>query len=158
LLVFERLLEYEDKCYEVNDLKYSLMKEVEKPKRTRGIYLVILFMMISIVIQYITFVLSIEIFMSPVNVVALIITIISTVGLWLMKKWGAALTAILSGMGITLCIWNLQLEYLLSLKPELLEVSWMCGGVTPTASSIGLVLYVLIAVYIFKWIFANRFS
>ena len=134
------------------------MKEVVKPKRTLGIYLVMFFIMVSIVHQYISFVVSIEMYLSPVNIVALIISIISIVGLWLMKKWGAALTAILSGMGITLCIWNLQLEYLFTFLPEKLWVLYWMGGVIPIASSIGLILYVVIAIYVFKWIFTNRFS
>ena len=126
-----------------------------KSERTRGIYLVILYMVLSILSSVTMFVFAPEWFLSHVFIVVFIITIISIVGLWLMNKWGAALTTVLTGISIATNMWNivpLRLHVMSLHIGEALTYWWA------TFNYIGLVLNPVVAFYVFKWIFANRFK
>ena len=126
-----------------------------KPERTLGMYLVILYMVLSILSSVTMFVFAPEWFWSHVFIVVFIITIISIVGLWLMKKWGAALTTVLTGIGIATNMVNivpLRLHEMALDMGEALTYWWAAFNY------VGLVLNSVVAFYVFKWIFADRFE
>jgi len=101
------------------------------------------------------FITATAMFFHPVNVVALVLTVIAIVGLWLMRRWGAALTIIVYSMVIGFSMYNLYLAYA---YPQ------MMGGaftdvfrLVVTQSIAGLVTGVLIVLYMFKSIFKGIF-
>jgi len=129
------------------------MQETLKPQRTLGIYLVILFSAISIVYAFSLYVVQPEVYLYPINVLVDALVIVSIVGLWLLKKWGATLKIVSSSIGISASIFNIQEAYYFPWTFENLQEYWSVVLV----SSITLVLNIIVVVYIFQLVFADRF-
>lgn len=129
------------------------MSGIAKPAKPVGIYLVVLFFVLATIYSFMLFIIQSETYFHPINVVIDSIAIISVIGLWMMKKWGAALTTVLSGIYLMMDMANLQSAYLYwySFTPmELLQVV--------AISSVELVLSVVVAAYISRLIFTNKFT
>ena len=131
------------------------MEKVEKPQKTIGIYLVLLYLALHIIFLIAVFVTSYKTFLNPINIALFFIGLFSAVGLWMMKKWGAALTAFLGSAGMAINAVNLQLVYT---SPEYFT---LLGSLTnwwyPILLAGTLIVNLATVVYIFKNIFENRF-
>jgi hypothetical protein len=140
----------------------AFMNDVPKPERTLGIYLVILYGVLSMLSSVTLMVVAPEFFLNPanapLNVSMPIITLICLVGLWLMKKWGAILMTTITGIGAVILLMNLSYMYLFPEEVEALNPPPWFWDYSWIAYSITLVLNTVVAVYLFRWIRAKRFG
>jgi hypothetical protein len=90
---------------------------------------------------------------SPSNLLALVLAISAFIGLFLMKKWGAILTAITAAYNIAIQMVNLQYAY--NLYPDLTATDYITAITIPIAS---LIIGIAVETYIFKQIFKNKFT
>jgi uncharacterized membrane protein (DUF2068 family) len=88
-----------------------------------------------------------------VNLIGIAVDLVAIVGLWKMKKWGAAFTIAASGKGIGLSILTLQLAYL---NPGSIGATmlFLQNTILPC---VVITTDIFIIIYLFKGIFANRF-
>ena len=140
----------------------SFMNRVSKPERTLGIYLVILYFVVGLLSSVTMYVAATDFFLNPVNaplnISMLVIYIISIVGLWLMKRWGAILTAGMAGIGAVIVLMNLSYMYLLPEEIEALNPPLWFWNYGALVFSVSLILNVVVAVYVSILIRAERFG
>jgi len=120
------------------------LSENREPKRLSVIYLLILWMIINVLLF---------IAMIPGdpqdlnNYIEVVLWIPSIVGLWMMKKWGAALTVAVLGITLGTSMGNVLLAYYLSMLHE---------PFAPT-NALRIVVNAAAIIYLFKNIFSNKF-
>ncbi len=119
--------------------------------RTTGIYIVILFYVADAVISI--SMLANGTHYVAVNIVGIAVDVVAIVGLWLMKKWGAAFTTVASGKGIGQSILTLQLTYL---NPASISntMTFLQNAILPC---VVIATDIFIIIYLFKGIFAHKF-
>lgn len=122
-------------------------------KRPLGVYLTILWGVILIAYMCVLFITATAISFNPYNVIALLLIVISIVGLWLMKKWGAAITIVFSSMFIAESMYYLQVAYY---SPEMIP-QIMGMWLFVALYTVSLVISILIVVYLFRSIFKRIF-
>ena len=121
------------------------MSKVSKSKKSLGIYLIMLWMVINVImLVYMTLTHPEE----PNSFIEMMLWIPSIAGLWLMKKWGAALAAAVLCITLGLSIDNLLLTYYSS-TAHLTFVP---------VNALRIILNAAAFVYLFKCVFANKFS
>ena len=122
---------------------WVLLSEVQKPNRSIATYLVIIWMAINAFLM----IPELGVFNDYTYLIELIMWIASVIGLWLMKKWGAALTiAILCislGTSMSTVFVGLYLATLLH---------WLV-----LLNLLRVVLNVIGIVYMFKSVFGKKF-
>ena len=123
-------------------------------RRPLGVYLIILWEAILIAYSCYLFITATAISFNPYSVIALLLTVISIIGLWLMRKWGAAVTIVLSSMSIAESMYYLMVAYYSPLMiPQIMDI-WLFV----TLYTVGLVISILIVVYLFRKIFEDVFD
>ncbi len=90
---------------------------------------------------------------TAVNLLGLILALVAFAGLFLMKKWGAVLTAVAAAFNMSAQMFNFQSAYLY--YPNFALVDYVTGVFIPI---VAFIIGSAVLVYIFKQIFANKFS
>ncbi|MCW4045066.1 MAG: hypothetical protein NWE94_06065 [Candidatus Bathyarchaeota archaeon] len=84
------------------------MSKISKPKKPLGIYLIVLWMTVNIgMLTYMMLTHPEE----PNNFIEMALWLPSIAGLWLMKKWGAALSTATLGITLGISLGHLLLAY-----------------------------------------------
>jgi hypothetical protein len=120
-----------------------LLSEVPS-RRTLAIYLILVWMAINAFLM----IPEIGVFYDYTYLMELVLWIASIVGLWLMKKWGAALTVVILCFSLGTSVSTFLLAYNLSLL--LHSISLM--------NALRIVLNTVGTFYVFNSIFTNKFS
>lgn len=127
----------------------------EKPSRPLGVYLTILWTVVAIAFLCAVFVTATALYFHPINVVVLVLEAIAIVGLWLMRRWGAALMIVVWSIIMGFSMYNLHVAYA---YPQMIggaftDMFWL----TVRQSIVGLVAGTLIVLYLFKSVFKGVF-
>ena len=120
------------------------MSEVKKTKRSLVIYLIMLWMAINAFLM----IPEIGLFNDYTYVIELVLWVASVVGLWLMKKWGAALTVAILCISLGTSLSTVFVAHYLS---ALLHPIALVNALRVVINLIGIV-------YMFKWVFAGEFG
>lgn len=121
------------------------MFEVSRSKKPLGIYPMMLWMAINVImLTYMTLSHPDQ----PNSLAELVLWIPSMAGLWLMKKWGAALSAAVLGITVGISLGNLLLAYYSSAS----QLPFV------PVNALRIILNVVAFVYLFTCIFANKFG
>jgi len=119
--------------------------KVSNSKRPLGIYLVLFWMVINVImLVYMTLTHPEE----PNSFIELLLWVPSIAGLWLMKKWGAALSAAVLGIALGISLGSLLLTY----NSSTAQLTFV------PVNTLRVILNAVAFVYLFKCIFANKFS
>jgi hypothetical protein len=105
-------------------------------------------LVLSTFYSVILFALETETYFYAINVVIDIIVVMSIIGLLSATRWGTALTILTSGILLMMNMANLQTAWLFWETFEPLELVRVVA-----ISSVGLVLDIIIAIYLFRSIF-----
>lgn len=125
------------------------MSQVKSSVKTTGIYLVILWLVISVGFKATGFVILPHYFLGAVNVIFMIVEIVAIIGLWTLEKWGFVLTLTILGMGIGSAMINLENVYVFS-QWALIDPVYLLLGMS---SVIYLIFDTVFAVYVSTLIF-----
>jgi len=120
------------------------LSEAQKPKRSLVIYLVMLWMAINAFLM----IPEIGVFNDYTYVIELIMWVASLIGLWLMKKWGAALTIAILCISLGTSMSTVFVAHYLSVLLHPLAL----------VNALRVVLNVIVTGYMFNSVFANKFS
>jgi hypothetical protein len=120
------------------------LSEISKSKKSLGIYLVMLWMAINVIMLTYMILTHPD---QPNSFIEMILWIPSIAGLWLMKKWGAALSAAVLCITLGISTSNLLLAYYSPSQLPFVPVNTLRIILNATAFA-----------YLFKCIFANKFS
>jgi hypothetical protein len=126
---------------------------IKKNNRTTGIYFIIVLFCIDAAISLILLMKGTQYI--AINGIGLSADLVAIAGLWLMRKWGAAFTIIISGKGIGQSIMILQLAYLNVYTHDLPFYYSLVRLVLPFLT-IGTDIFIVI--YLFRGIFRGRFE
>jgi hypothetical protein len=121
------------------------MAKALKPKKSLGISLIVLWMAINVLMSSYMILSHPE---EPNSFLEVMLWIPSIAGLWLMKKWGATVAVATLCITLGISMGNLLLIY---------QSSTMQLVFVPV-NSLRVILNASASVYLFKYIFANRFS
>jgi len=94
-------------------------------------------------------------------VIGVVLTIISVIGLWMMKKWGAALTIVFNAMLLASSIIELQLAYYYPQNAEQminLGIFILHPQTVPLSYLLDVVVSVLVMIYMFSKVFKGIFT
>lgn len=127
------------------------MSEASKPKIPLGTYAIVLYLALSTLYSVVLFALETETYFHAINVVIDIIVVMSIIGLLSATKWGTALTIFTAGVLLMMNMANLQTAWLFWETFAPLELVRVVA-----ISSVGLVLDIIIAIYLFRRIFPNK--
>jgi hypothetical protein len=119
--------------------------EVQTPKKPLGVYLIMLWMAINILLLIAMILRHPEELNSFIEVM---LWIPSIAGLWLMKKWGAALAVAVLCITLGISMGNLLLVY----RSSTMQLTFV------PVNTLRIILNAAASAYLFKCIFANRFK
>ena len=128
--------------------------------RPLGVYLSILWGVIIIGVD-LFFLIASALYLNPANVIGVVLTIISVIGLWMMKKWGAALTIIFNAMLLAPSIIELQLAYYYPKNAEQminLGIFILHPQTVPLSYLLDVVVSVLVMIFMFSKVFKGIFT
>jgi hypothetical protein len=129
-------------------------------KRPLGVYLSILWGVIIIGVDFFYLIAS-ALYLNPANVIGVVLTIISVIGLWMMKKWGAALTIVFNAMLLASSIIELQLAYYYPQNAEQminLGIFILHPQTVPLEYLLDVVVSVLVLIYMFSKVYKGIFT
>lgn len=120
------------------------MTEVPAPKKPLGVYLIMFWMIINVIMLAFMILSHPE---EPNSFIEVMLWIPSIGGLWLMKKWGAALAVAVLCITLGISMGNVLLAYYSST----MQLTFV------PVNALRIILNAAAFVYLFKCIFTNKF-